>query len=121
MENDQSKSSAKEVVLSFIDNLNKENFDAARECISDGLQFKGVMGSRDSGDAYMKDMEKMRMKYDLKKVFEDGNDVCVFSDITQAGVTFLCCGWYHVKAGKIDTYTVLFDPRPLLALADKKS
>src|SRR6185312_2779649 len=87
MENDQSKSSAKEVVLSFIDNLNKENFDAARECISDGLQFKGVMGSRDSGDAYMKDMEKMRMKYDLKKVFEDGNDVCVFSDITQAGVT----------------------------------
>jgi hypothetical protein len=114
------ESSARAAVLSFIDSLNNENFDAARDLLIDDMTFKGVLGSRDSADAYMKDMKKMKMKYNIKKVFVDVDWVCLFYDITQGNITFYSCGCYQVKEGKIKSFEVIFDPRPVLEAADKK-
>lgn len=105
---------AREVVLSFIDALNKEDYQSARQCLSDDFTFKGVMGTRNGADAYMKDMEKMKFKYDLKKAAVEGNDVSLLFDFTQKGITLQASGWYHLNDGKIHDYTVIFDPRPLL-------
>jgi len=104
----------KEVVLSFIEDLNKEDFSSARKLISDDLQFKGVMGSRDGGDIYIQDMRKMKFKYDLKNTFVNRRDVCLIYDINMGGQVIRSCGIYHVKDGKITTINVIFDPRPLL-------
>jgi hypothetical protein len=105
---------AEEMVLAFIDDLNKEDFESARELISDDMSFKGVMGSREGGDVYIKEMRQMKMKYKLKMVFTNGDDICVMYDFTQSGKTLPGCGWYHLENGKIQTLTVIFDPRPLL-------
>jgi len=105
---------AKEVTLSFLKALNEEDFKAARGYLNDDMKFIGVMGTRDSGDAYIKDMEKMKFKYKIQKVFEDGNDVSVFYDIDMGGTTIFCSGWYHLSNRKISTLNVIFDPRPLL-------
>jgi hypothetical protein len=105
---------SEETVLAFIDDLNKEDFGAARKLISDDMRFKGVMGSREGGDVYMKEMGQMKIKYKVKMVFTNGDDVCVMFDFTQGGKTLPGCGWYQLEMGKIETYTVIFDPRPLL-------
>ena len=105
---------AEETVLTFIDDLNKEDFGAARKLLSDDMSFKGVMGSREGADVYMKDMGQMKIKYKVKMVFTNGDDVCVMFDFTQGGKTLPGCGWYQLEMGKIGTYTVIFDPRPLL-------
>jgi len=41
------------------------------------MTFKGVLGSRDGADAYMKDMEEMKLKYDIKKTIAQEHDVCL--------------------------------------------
>lgn len=105
---------AKELVLACVQAINREDFDLARRCVSDDMSFVGVMGSRQGGDAYFHDMRRMRLKYDVKKVFADGNDVCLFYDLAMSGTTIFGCGWYQVRDGKISSLKVIFDPRPLL-------
>jgi ketosteroid isomerase-like protein len=109
----------KQVVLDFITALNEEDFASARVQAADDMVFTGVMGSRNGADAYFKDMEHMRLKYDIKKTFADEEDVCLFYNITMSGAMIFSCGWYHVKNGKIQTIRVIFDPRPLLDNAKK--
>ena len=105
---------AAQTVKAFIDALNSEDFDTARDLVTDDLKFEGVMGSRDNADAYFEDMKKMKFKYDIKKSFADGNDVCLFYDINMGGKTIFSCGWYHLVSGRIKSFKVIFDPRPLL-------
>lgn len=110
---------SKEIVLAFIDALNRSDFDSARKLVADDMKFVGVLGSRDGGDAYFRDMKHMNLKYDVKKAFADGDDVCLFYDVTIAGVTVLCAGWYQLSNGKIHLFRVIFDPRALLEAAEK--
>ncbi len=101
-------------VKSFLKALNNEDFKAARNYLTDDVKFVGVMGTRDGGDIYIADMEKMKFKYDIRKVFEDDNDVSVFYDIDMGGKVIFCSGWYQLSHGKIKSMRVIFDPRPLL-------
>ena len=107
--------SAKEVVLAFIEALNNHDYDSAREYLNDSMTFVGVLGARNGADAYMDDMSRMKFEYDIKKVFVDGYDVCLFYDINMGKATIFCCGWYHLESGKISTFRVVFDPRPVLS------
>ncbi|HMG08346.1 MAG TPA: hypothetical protein VK609_07535 [Mucilaginibacter sp.] len=84
------------------------------------MSFKGVLGSRDGADAYMKDMEQMKLKYAIKKTIAEEHDVCLIYELTMSGITLSGFGWYHVKADKIRSLNVMFDPRPILEQANKK-
>lgn len=111
-------SDAQTVVLAFVDALNNENFDLARQYVSDDLSFVGVLGSRSGAEAYFQDMKRMKLKYGVHKTFVDGHqDVCLWYDVTMSGATALTCGWYHVEQGKITWFKVVFDPRPVLQAA----
>ncbi|MBE9463933.1 nuclear transport factor 2 family protein [Dyadobacter subterraneus] len=115
-----SDNKAREVVLAYIKALNDEDFEAARKLVNHDLTFDGVLGKRDGADAYFKDMEKMKFKYKVHKVFSDGNDVCLFYDVDMGSATALTSGWYHLKYGKISSLKVIFDPRPILEASNKK-
>jgi hypothetical protein len=84
------------------------------------MTFTGVLGTREGAEAYMQDMRKMKMKYDVKKAFADDNEVCLFYDITLGNITFFSAGWYKVNGDKIKSFRVVFDPRPLLEGPTKK-
>jgi SnoaL-like protein len=114
-----SAQSAKDVVLAFVDALNRSDFQAARKCVTDDLKFQGALGTREGADVYFRDMERMQLKYSVKKVFADDADVCLFYDITMAKVTVFCAGWYRLSNGKIRSIRVVFDPRPVLEAAGK--
>jgi predicted ester cyclase len=111
---------AREVVLAYIKALNDEDFEAARKLVNDDLTFDGVLGKRSGADVYFKDMEKMKFKYKVQKVFSDGNDVCLFYDVDMGSASALTSGWYHLKYGKISSLKVIFDPRPVLEASNKK-
>ena len=105
---------SREVVLSLIDALNNEDFKIERSFVDDKMTFVGVLGSRNGANAYFKDMELMKLKYDLKKVFVEGDDVCLIYDLKMSGVNVTCCGLYEVQDGKIISLKVIFDPRPVI-------
>jgi hypothetical protein len=109
------ESDAGQVVLSFIKALNAEDFVSAKNYVKENLSFEGVMGSRHGAAAYFKDMEHMKFKYEVRKIFVNGDDVAVFYDINMgAGKNIFSAGWYHLEEGKIVNFKVIFDPRPLL-------
>src|SRR5688572_26940784 len=97
MANTASRStSAKEVVMNFVKALNAEDFKTARSYAHDQMKFIGVIGQRDGADAYFQDMERMKLKYDIKKAFADENDVCILYEMQMSGLTIFGCGWYKV-------------------------
>jgi limonene-1,2-epoxide hydrolase len=105
---------AREIVLSCVAALNREDYRAARQYLSDDVSFWGVFGSQKGADAYLLDMRTMRLHYEVRKAFCEGEDVCLLYDVTISGATVFVCGWYRVKLGKIRSLRVVFDPRPLL-------
>lgn len=105
---------SKVVVLDFINALNAEDFDLARQQLCDDMTFKGVMGERNGADIYIEDMKKMKLKYDIKKIFTDAEEVCLFYDIEMSGKKIFSCGWYILEEEKIKSFKVIFDPRPIL-------
>ena len=110
------KKNPRELVLAYLQALNDENFDLARRYVSAEMEFTGALASRQGADAVFADLERMRLKYDIKKVFVDANDVCVFYDVTLSGVTVFTCGWYKVEDGRICSLKVVLDPRPVLVV-----
>lgn len=113
------KTSARETVLSALKALNEENFDAARSSFSDDMVFEGVLGNRNGAEAYFADMKKMKLKYDVIKAFEEGDDVCLLYNLQMSGLTIFGCAWYHLEKGKIKSLKVVFDPRPVLEKTGK--
>lgn len=110
---------ARQTVLAFIDALNKEDFQQARTYVQEDFTFVGVMGTRNGAGPYFADMEKMKLKYTVQKAFEEGDDVCLFYDINMGKTTVFASGWYQLTGGKIRSFRVVFDPRPVLAAAGK--
>jgi hypothetical protein len=109
-----SENAARAVVLSCVDAINRGEFAKGRACVTYDMTFVGPLGQREGGDVYFADLEKMKLKYDVKKTFVEGDDVCLIYDLAIGGKTVPCCGLYHLRGGKIDSLRVLFDPRPLL-------
>ena len=108
------KKTSKDVVLTFLRALNEENFDLATACLHANFRFEGPLGIRNNAQEYMRDMEKMKLKYDIDKVFEDGQDVCLIYKVSIAGKTLLTAGLYELENGKLTSLRVLFDPRPVV-------
>jgi hypothetical protein len=115
----ETEKNAKEVVMSCVKALNEENFELAKQYVSHNISFVGVMGSRQGAQAYFDDMERMRLKYDVKKAFVDGRDVCLLYDLTISDVTVFGSAWYQVEGGKIQSLRVVFDPRLILEARSK--
>ena len=111
----------REVVMSCVNAINRGDFKTARQYVADDMLFVGVLGSRQGGDVYFKDMERMRLKYDVKKVFVDGNDVCLYYDLAISGGNIFCSAWYQVTNGRIQSLKVVFDPRPILEARAKQA
>lgn len=98
----------------FLTALNNEDMAAARALLTSDFKFVGVLGSRDGADVYIEDMGRMKMKYTVHKIFEDGDDACVLCDYIMGDKTVFGCSWYQLKEGKLSSLRVVFDPRPLL-------
>lgn len=103
------------IVQGFLNALNAEDFAKARTFLHEQMKFIGVMGTRDGADTYIADMEKMRFKYSIQRLFADEKGVAVFYDIDMGRETIFAAGWYELENNQIKTFKVLFDPRPLLA------
>ncbi|HYB04576.1 MAG TPA: nuclear transport factor 2 family protein [Nitrososphaerales archaeon] len=114
MQNNELVKNAKEIVVSFIESLNKGDLKSARSYVSDNYSVTVPGASFDGAEAYFKGAEKAQQtygsgRYDIKKVFTDGNDVCVLNDVIWGNATFLACGWYHLENQKIRSLTLIYD------------
>jgi len=113
--------SASEVVESYRAALGKGDFATARKLMQDNMTFEGPFDTFNKADDYLEATRRLAsiiQRIDLKKVFVDGDDVCVLYNMvtnTPAGTAFIA-EWYQVKGGKIAALRAVFDARPFAAL-----
>ena len=95
-------------------NRGKAVRDDATGCLSAPQHFH-------SPEPYFEALKKLHpiiQRIDMKKIFADGNDVCVLYDLvtnTPIGTAFVC-EWYQVKGDKISSVRTVFDARPFAAM-----
>jgi ketosteroid isomerase-like protein len=97
-----------------------KDFDGARALLHDDLEFRGPIDSFDDADAYMRAIQGLSQIVtgaDKRKVFVDGDDVCVIYDLKTAPVPSApTAEWYRVRDGRIASIQVFFDARPFAPL-----
>jgi hypothetical protein len=114
-----------DIVHAFHDAIGKKDYVAARRCLSDRLHFKGPIDEFNDADAYVEALKKLGgivERVDPKKLFIDGQDVCVLYDMvtrTPAGTAFIA-EWLTVEGDKIARIRTVFDARPFAAMFSKR-
>ena len=113
--------SAKEIVEKYKEAVGRKDFAAARKLLHDDLAFQGPIETLNKADDYVASITKLAniiQRMEVKKVFADGNDVCVLYDMvtnTPAGTAFIV-EWYQVRGDKIGSLHAVFDARPFAAM-----
>jgi len=112
MTNTPNENGPREVVMSYIKALDSQHYDAALEHLYEGVRIRGPAGETFGRPLdFIEMLRKYQGKYDVKKVFADGADVCVLYDLKTTGPTVFMSSWYQVRDGKIVSIHSIFDPR----------
>lgn len=100
-----------ETVLQYIKHLNNLEYNEAAKYLESSVWVVGPIGEafHDSKE-FVEMLGKYRSRYDLKKTFSDGGDVCLLYDFVFDKVRVYASSWYKVKNGKITSVTTVFDP-----------
>ena len=97
-----------ELVSSYIKALNEENFALARNFFGKTFTYTSPMATLDNPDNYINFMAKQPgIRYQIKKIFAAGSDVCLLYDLTVGNKTNFSCGWCTITNGKIQSLRVL--------------
>ena len=114
-------SDASRIVAAFQQAMGSGDFVAARKLLRDDLSFRGPIGTFDSADALTEALKRLQSfveRADVRKMFADGDDVCVLFDLVTntPGGTALVAEWYRVERGKIAMMRAMFDARRFAAM-----
>ena len=115
-------SNAKDIVMEFVDAMERKDFKTVRSHISDNISVLApgpVEITRfNQADPYVTYLEHANLpKFEIKKEFEDKNDVCLLYEMNyrEPLVTIFVCAWFQVNdEGKISSIRFVADIRSLL-------
>ena len=108
----ENRNDTKQVVMAYISALHNHRYDEALRYLEDKVRIRGP-----AGETFGKPMDFVEMlknyhgKYDVKKVFTDGNEVSLWYDLDTSLGRVSMASWYQVKDGRIASIQTLFDPR----------
>ena len=105
------KNEPRDVVMSYIDALDKLDYDGALRFLSDNVRVRGPAGETFGAPlGFIEMLRRYRGGYDIKRVFVDGDEVSLWYDLKTTGPTVFMASWYQVKDGKIVSIQTIFDP-----------
>ena len=115
---------AAEIVQSYNDAVGRGDFKAARKFLQDDLSFQGPLDTFNRAEDFLAAIQRLAgivEAVDVKKMFVDGDDVCVLYDMkSKAGTSFIA-EWFRIRGGRIASIRVVFDARSFVALQSKAS
>ncbi len=110
----RTKNEPKDVVMSYIDALDKLDYDGALQFLSSNVRVRGPAGETFGAPlGFIEMLRRYHGRYDIKRVFVDGDEVCVWYDLRTTGPTLFMASWYQAKDGKIVRIQTIFDPSAL--------
>jgi hypothetical protein len=120
----------KTLTLEYLDAVAKQEFDRVEELLAADLRFRGPAMTRSSARdfiAALKRLGAIHVRNDIKRVFVDGDDVCVIYDFvtdTTAG-SLPTIEWLHFDGARIHSIDLYYDRLPwqtvMQAIAQKSA
>ncbi|KAA2283138.1 nuclear transport factor 2 family protein [Candidatus Nitrosocosmicus agrestis] len=108
--------SSKDIVMEYFQATDNQDWQLARGSLSDNFSYLSPVNSFDNPESYLKYFKRQYQlrgltKLDIKKVFPDGNDVCILQEYNSQ----IMCFWIKVDdKGKINSIRAILDPRPFM-------
>ena len=100
------------VVMAYIQALDEQRYEDALGLLDDRVRVRGPGGEAFGKPTdFIEMLRRYRGRYDIKKSFADGSDVCLLYDLKTTGPTVFMSSWYQVRDGKIVSVQSVFDPR----------
>ena len=91
------RASEKDIVIEYFQATDRQDWQSARIYLSDNFSYLSPVNSFDRAEPYLKYFERQYQikgltKLDIKKVFADGNDVCILQEFDSQ----IMCFWIIV-------------------------
>ena len=115
---------AKQVALEYIDACGRKDYDTVSRLLSASMTFAGPGNALTGAAPYLAVLRRLGpvwSRSDVKKVFVDGDEVCVIYDFvtdTPAGAVPIV-EWLRVEGGKIASVALFFDRVAFKPAADE--
>ena len=115
---------AKQVALEYIEACGRKDYDTVSRLLSPSLTFVGPGNALTGAAQYLAVLRRLGpvwKRSDVKKVFVDGDEVCVIYDFvtdTPAGAVPLV-EWLRVEDGRIASVMLFFDRVTFKQAADE--
>jgi ketosteroid isomerase-like protein len=111
------------IVLAYLDALGKKDLERCAALLAPDITFVGP-ASKLSGVAEMlaafRRISAIHVRNDVKRVFSEGNEVCVIYDfVTDTAGALPAVEWLRVENGKIKSVKLYYDQVPWLALREE--
>jgi hypothetical protein len=105
------KNEPRDVVMSYIGALDGLDYDGALRFLSDKVRVRGPAGETFGAPmGFIEMLRRYHGRYEIKRVFADGDDVSLWYDLKTTGPTVFMASWYQVRGGKIVSIQTIFDP-----------
>jgi hypothetical protein len=107
----------KTLALTYLEAVGKQQYATLEGLLAEDLRFKGPSMSRDSARDFigaLKRLGAIHLRNDVKRVFVDGDDVCVIYDFvtdTTAGA-LPTVEWLHFDGARIRSIDLYYDRLP---------
>lgn len=105
---------AKRIALTYLDACARHDLDTVARLLADDLQFTGPATTVTGAAPYLAILRRLShawVRSEVKKVFTDGNEVCVIYDFvtdTPAGSVPIV-EWLRLEGGRIQSVRIYFD------------
>ncbi len=107
----------KTLALEYLTAVGKQQYDKLRALLAPDLQFRGPAKTRTSAEDYLGALKRLgaiHVRNDIKRVFVDGDEVCVIYDFvtdTTAGA-LPTIEWLRFDGGRIRSIDLYYDQLP---------
>jgi len=111
------------VALAYLDAVAKKELDRCASLVDPEIRFSGpastITGVRDLLAAF-RNIGAIHVRNDIKRVFSDGNEVCVIYDfVTDTVGAVPTVEWLQIANGRIQAIHLYYDQVPWLALREE--
>jgi hypothetical protein len=111
------------VALAYLDAVSKKELDKVEAVLAPDIQFQGpamkLTGARDVLAAFRR-ISAIHVRNDVRRVFTDGDEVCVIYDfVTDTMGALPTIEWLRIEGGRIRSVNLYYDQVPWKTLREE--
>jgi hypothetical protein len=112
-----------DIAIAYLDAVSKKELDRVERLLHPDVQFTGPAMKSGSAREFLVALRRIgaiHVRNDVRRVFADGNEVCVIYDfVTDTAGALPAIEWLRIEGGRIRSIQLYYDQVPWLKLREE--